>query len=278
MRRSTTFAVTDRRRSRTRLAALLITELICALLLVGRSDVDPGPTLATPATPASLTTPTAASTVEALGDGRTARLIGLGGPHTGVLLDRVAAEMDGAAAAVTAFWGAQWPREVTVVAAATDEQFAAVGGGDSHTAATTTGERIMFAPGAARMSDAALRIVLRHELFHYAARAQTAADAPRWLTEGVADFVARPAAAPPPGVTMALPTDAELSGPDRSLAYDRAWWFASFVADRYGTAALRDLYARACGPGHPDVATAVHEVLGTDLASLTAQWRRWAAA
>ncbi|EUA23932.1 peptidase MA superfamily protein [Mycobacterium xenopi 4042] len=38
--------------------------------------------------------------------------------------------------------------------------------------------------GAAAMSDAALRIVLRHELFHYAARADTALDAPRWLTEG----------------------------------------------------------------------------------------------
>ena len=42
------------------------------------------------------------------------------------------------------------------------------------------------------MSDASLRIVLRHELFHYAARADTAADAPRWLTEGVADFIGRP--------------------------------------------------------------------------------------
>ena len=55
----------------------------------------------------------------------------------------------------------------------------------------------MFAPGAAAMSDASLRIVLRHELFHYASRAETAADAPRWLTEGVADFVARPLPAAP---------------------------------------------------------------------------------
>ena len=273
MRRSTTSVATDRRRSRTRLAALLITELICALLLLGRSDIPAGPTLATPA---SLTTPTAAATVEALSDGRTVRLIGLGGQRSDGLLARIGAEMDGAAAAVTAFWGAAWPREVTIVVAATDEQFAAMGGGDLHTAATTTAERITFAPGAAQMSNTSLRIVLRHELFHYAARAATAADAPRWLTEGVADFVARPAAAPPRGAVMALPTDAELSGPGGALAYDRAWWFSAFVADRYGAAALRDLYGRACGPGHPDVAAAVRDTLGVDLESVLVQWRQWA--
>lgn len=276
MRRSTTSAGTDRRRSRARLAALLITELICALLLVGRSDVPSGPMLATPAAPVSLTTPTAAAAVEKLSDGRTARLIGLGGQRTERLLSRIAAEVDDAALAVTAFWGPDWPREVVIVAAATEEQFAAVGGGDSHTAATTTVERIMFAPGAADMSEAALRIVLRHELFHYAARAQTAADAPRWLTEGVADFVARPPVPPPGEGVAALPTDAELAGPDRSLAYDRAWWFSRFVADAYGAPALRRLYVRACGPGHPDVATAVRDALGADLESVLAQWRQWA--
>ena len=49
------------------------------------------------------------------------------------------------------------------------------------------------------------------------------------------------------------PTDADLTrGPDRSLAYDRAWWFSRFVAEQYGTATLRALYVRACGHGHPD--------------------------
>jgi hypothetical protein len=134
----------------------------------------------------------------------------------------------------------------------------------------------MFAPGAAQVSDAALRIVLRHELFHYAARMQTAVDAPRWLTEGVADYVARPAARPPAGARMRVPTDAELSGPDRALAYDRAWWFSRFVADRYGAAALRDLYLRACAQGHPDFATAARETLGVDFGTLSSQWRQWA--
>lgn len=234
------------------------------------------PATPTVAAPAALTTPAPASRVQTLADGRTVRLIGLGGPRAENLLSRIAVEMDGAVEAVTAFWGPQWPRDVAIAAAGTDAQFAAVGGGDSRTAATTTAERIMLAPGAADLSASALRIVLRHELFHFAARAGTAADAPRWLTEGVADFVARPATAPPDPSTLRLPSDAELSGPDRSLAYDRAWWFSRFVADRYGPPKLLELYQRACGPGHADVATAMRETLGADMAAVLIQWRQWA--
>ncbi|WP_267309141.1 eCIS core domain-containing protein [Mycobacterium barrassiae] len=269
----------SRAKSRTTLAALLIAELITALFLVGGTGSAPsGPPIATPA---SLTIPTSASTSQTLRDGRTVRLIGLGG-HTAPLLHRISRQLDDAADAVTAFWGADWPREIVIVAAGTDAQFAAVGGGDAHTAATTTGERIMFAPGASQMDDAALRIVLRHELFHYGARAETASDAPQWLTEAVADFVARPPTPLPENaaalIKRGLPTDAELSGPERSLAYDRAWWFSRFVADTYGKPALRALYLRACGHGHPDLGLAVRDTLGTDVDNLLAAWRQWAEA
>src|SRR6201991_3916163 len=217
MRRSITSAATDRRR----VGALLVAELICALVLVGRSH--PAPVSPVVAAPASVATSTAASTTETLDDGRTVHLVGLGGSHTAPLLIRIGAQMNDAAHAVTAFWGPRWPHDVLIVAAATDAEFGRLAGGGSDTAATTTAERIMFAPGAAAMSDASLRIVLRHELFHYAARAATAADAPRWLTEGVADFVARPAV--PVHKLPTPPTDAELDGPNRSQAYDRAWMF-----------------------------------------------------
>jgi hypothetical protein len=281
MRRSTTSAATDRRR----LAALLVTELICALLLVGRPQATPPPAPVV-AAPAALTTPTTASTTETLKDGRTVHLVGLGGAHTAPLLARIAAEMNDAAQAVTAFWGPDWPREVVIVAAGSDVEFGSLAGGGPDTAATTTAERIMFAPGAAAMSDGSLRIVLRHELFHFASRAATAADAPRWLTEGVADFVGRPATPRPPDAAAlalgphasgGLPTDADLDGPDRSRAYDRAWWFSRFVADAYGTDTLRALYLRACGPGHPDAVTAVRETLGADLPTVLARWRHWMA-
>jgi hypothetical protein len=273
MRRSTTSAATDRRR----VGVLLVAELICALLLVGRSH--PAPARPVVAAPASVTTPTAASTTENLDDGRTVHLVGLGGAHTAPLLTRIAAQMNDAAKAVTAFWGPDWPRDVLIVAAASDAEFGRLAGGGPDIAATTTAERIMFAPGAAAMSDASLRIVLRHELFHFASRADTAADAPRWLTEGVADFVGRPPTPRPPDAAelATIPTDADLdaAGPAGSVAYDRAWWFSRFVADAYGTATLRTLYLRACGSGHPDAATAVRDALGADLQEVLAGWRHW---
>ncbi len=253
------------------------------------------------ARPAQLITP-AHSQVSAavkslvIGD-RTVRLLGLGGPASDRLLSRVASNIGAAVNAVEAFWGVDWSRDISVVAAGTDEEFrAAAGGGPASQwadiAAVTVvdrvdpahrvavGQRIVFAPGAANMNEAALRIVLAHELFHYAARADTAADAPRWLTEGVADFVARPQTPVPADalpVPLMLPSDTDLDAPgsQRALAYDRAWWFARFVADTYGTTKLHDLYLASCGVRHADVPTAVHDVLGTDPAGLLARWHQW---
>jgi Domain of unknown function (DUF4157) len=237
------------------------------------------------AAPASLTTPTAAATTETLTDGRTVHLVGLGGARTAPLLARIGSQMNDAARAVTAFWGPDWPHDIVIVAAGTDAEFGTLAGGGPDVAATTTAERIMFAPGAVAMSDASLRIVLRHELFHFASRADTAADAPRWLTEGVADFVGRPPTPRPrdaglvlgPRASWGLPTDADLSAPGAagSSAYDRAWWFSRFVAATYGTDTLRALYLRACAPGHPDAATAVRDTLGADLPRVLARWRQW---
>nr|WP_234793432.1 peptidase [Mycolicibacterium porcinum] len=214
-----------------------------------------------------------------LPDGRTASLLALGGAQSQALLGRLGPELGEAAATVTAFWGPDWPRHIEIAVAGSDQQFRVLAGGAADIASTTTAQRVMFAPGAAGMSPGALRIVLRHELFHYAARSATAADAPRWLTEGVADYVGRP---PTPvqaqaGVAARLPTDADLDTPGatRSLAYDRAWWFSRYVADAYGVPKLRELYVRACGPGHPDVATAVRQTLGADLDTVVAGWRRW---
>lgn len=236
-----------------------------------------------------------------VGEHRGVDLINLGGPSTEALLTRVAANIGDAVAAVEAFWGTDWSPRVTVTATGSAAQFAALAGGAigggstvpwSDVAAVAVadrvdterriviGQQVVLAPGAAAMSTPALRIVLTHELFHYAARVDTAADAPRWLTEGVADFVARPA--PPSarvGVSPQLPTDADLAapGPGRDLAYDRAWLFARFVAAHYGPDRLRELYLAACGPGHPDAPTAIRRVLGAGLPDVLAGWQRWLA-
>jgi hypothetical protein len=267
------------------MAAVLLVELALATVLLWRSATPPPPSSRAAAPSSSVAVPAAPQpapvTSMTLPDGRTARLLALGGQQSQALLNRLGAELGEATAVVTAFWGPDWPQEIEIAVAGSEQQFRVLAGGAPDIAATTTAQRIMFAPGAAGMSPAALRIVLRHELFHYAARSRTAADAPRWLTEGVADYVGRPPE-PLPGPARAallaqLPTDADLDTPGaaRSLAYDRAWWFSRYVADAYGAQTLRELYQRACGPGHPDVATAVRQTLGADLDTVVAGWRRW---
>lgn len=279
MRRFTTSVVTER----PLVGLLLLAELAAAVVLIASPLGDArhpeqGPPTATHA---SLDVPTTPTDPLTLGDGRTVSLMALGGAQAADLESRVWGELDGAADAVTAFWGDDWQRNVVVVLTRTDEEFRALAAGEPDIAAATTAQRIVFAPGASSMSDASLRIVLRHELFHYAARGRTAADAPRWLTEGVADFVGRPPT-PMPGSERAaelaqLPTDADLETPGavRSLAYDRAWWFSRFVASRYGAETLRRLYVTACGTGHPDQATAIEDTLGADTPQVLAAWRAW---
>jgi hypothetical protein len=242
----------------------------------------------------------AAPTPLVVGDDRTVTMISLGGAPTDALLTRVGADIGAAVAAVEAFWGTDWSHEILVVAAGSDAEFAAQAGSPPGSGAAgadiaavavadqvdpsrglAVGQRIVLAPGAAAMSDPALRIVLGHELFHYASRAATALDAPRWLTEGVADYVGRSATPIPHELARptALPSDAEFAadGAALSQAYDRAWLFARFVADQYGAPMLRQLYQRAAGPGHADVPTALRETLGASPDDVLTRWQHWLA-
>ena len=268
---------------------------LAAELIAGSALIEqPGPGVAgVQAVPAS---PPSSPPSSLVVDGRTVRLIALGGQSNAGLLNRIAGEIGGAVDAVAAFWGEDWQRDIPIVTTATASQFAGqAGAGEQWNGIAAAAvadrvdfarrivldQRIVFAPAAAAMSDASLRLVLRHELFHYASRIDTAPGAPRWMTEGVADFVARTdTPAPGPQAPAAtLPTDAEFDGPDavRSRAYDRAWWFARFVADTYGPQKLRQLYVRACGPGHPDAATAVSDTLGAGMPEVLERWSQWLA-
>jgi hypothetical protein len=264
--------------------------LLAELALAGWLVIRPQPAIPMPARlePGATLAPAPTASPLRLPDGRTVYLVGTAG-----VLTRIGAEIGDAVNAVVGFWGDDWNRQIVIVATDTDAQFAVetrAGEGQFTDVAAATvadavdpvkrvvaGERIVFAPGADMMSRASLRIVVRHELFHYAARADTAADAPRWLTEGVADYVGRPQ--PPTtgdaDVAARLPSDADFTSPQLSAAYDRAWLFARFVADSYGPPTLRRLYLLACGPGHPDAATAVSVVLGANLSDVLARWRQW---
>ncbi len=277
------------------LAWVFVVELIAAAAVPADQAVDRSARRAQLVTPVHAQASPVARQLT-VGD-RRVRLLGSDVPASDHLMSRIAANIGRAIDEVKAFWGADWSRDVSVVVAGSDEEFhAAAGGGPASQwadiAAVTVadrvdpvhrvavGQRIVFAPGAVGMSETSLRIVLAHELFHYAARADTALDAPRWLTEGVADFVARPHTAVPVDalpVPLTLPSDADLDtpGPQRSLGYDRAWWFARFVADTYGTEKLRELYVATCGVRHADVPTAVHDVLADDPAIVLVRWLQW---
>jgi hypothetical protein len=263
--------------------------LLAELVLGGYLTIRPRDNASSPQPP-----PPSVSAQRAQVGDRLLRTTNLGGSREQALLARVAADIGQAIDAVEAFWGTDWPHEIDVVATGSQQQFEAKAGGGSAAQwadiaaiavadrvdpgqRVALGQRIVFAPGATAMSARALRIVLTHELFHYAARADTALDAPRWLTEGVADYVARPRTplpeiAPP----TALPTDADLAapGPQRSQSYDRAWLFALFIADTRGPATLRAFYQAACGDRHTDLPTAVHDVLGGP-SDVVADWRQW---
>ncbi|MUL65328.1 hypothetical protein BOO86_12695 [Mycobacterium sp. CBMA 234] len=256
---------------------MLAADAVAAVVVLRRGRTAETPVTAPSAAPQPHPQPAAPTTIP-LADGRTVELLALDAGST--LPARITGELAGAVAAITAFWGDDWRRQITIVTTGTDEEFRALAGGKEEFAAATTVDRIVFAPGATAMGPGALRIVLRHELFHYASRSVTAADAPWCLTEGVADYVSRPRTPLPAPADMAvLPTDTdfEVTGPALSLAYDRAWWFARFVGAQFGDPVLRKLYLTACGAGHPDLDIALADTLGLDRDALTAAWQRWLA-
>ena len=260
------------------LAAVLVATGLAALTQLGAAPPDPAPRAAPPAPAGAAAPEPVPPTIE----GR--RIVFGGAP--GPIRQRVTAQIGAAITAVDGFWGTDWPTEIVIETVDSDREFtartglsepmaaAAVAGWVDPARGIAAGQAIVIAPGAAGIGDDALQTVLTHELFHYATRAHTALDAPRWLQEGVADYVARPAPRHP-AVPDRLPDDADFTGTGAALSagYDRAWLLARFIAERYGPDRLRALYAAGAGPGHPDPDTALRRTLGVDPAELFAQWR-----
>lgn len=225
----------------------------------------------------------------------------LGHPGSAVV-PRLTAEVDGALRSLSEFWG-DWRSGVLLVAAASDAEFAAlVGGGrtegiaaaavaDGVDSGVAVGQRVIFAPGSAAIPLDQFRVVLRHELFHAAARTLTADNAPLWLVEGVADYNGRRGsgtgfrnAAPTLASALAagripdhLPTDADLDTPDahRTQAYEEAWSVAQYVAETFGEPKLIQLYRYGAGVAPDPQAAAIQRALGVDEKTLVRQWQRW---
>ncbi|WP_051385417.1 peptidase MA family metallohydrolase [Actinokineospora inagensis] len=226
------------------------------------------------------------------------------------MIDRLAHELDPSVAAVSAVWGDAWPKRVALILPDSPVEMRALVGPDfpvesvvavaiadrvdtaKHTA---TGQRVVLSPtGARALSAASLRVVLRHEITHVAARSVTVDGSPMWLLEGFADYVGYREA----GVTLAqgapdlarrvrdtgpptaLPDDGDFRARDRSLdlAYQQSWSIARFVADRYGEPRLVQLYRALAGAGPisaSDTDDLLRKVIGLDRAGLLKQWQSY---
>jgi hypothetical protein len=224
------------------------------------------------------------------------------------LLTSLAAELDGAIAAVTEMWGTEWSHRVAVLLPATVDEMrelvgpafavkgiAAAAVADQVDVAnrTAVGQRVVLNPDqAGKLSRSAMRIVLRHEITHVAARASTVDGAPMWLLEGFADYVGyrgsglTPREAAPDlvralragGLPGGLPTDDDFHGGNDNLdlTYQLAWSAALHVVDLAGEEGLVRLYRLIAGGPTVDPSTvdgALRQVLGLDMAGFVASWR-----
>ncbi|WP_436495695.1 peptidase MA family metallohydrolase [Actinokineospora sp. HUAS TT18] len=240
----------------------------------------------------------------------TARGLVLAHPGSQPMVDRLVRELDPAVEAVSQVWGGEWTGRVALLLPDGAAEMKALVGPDfpveSVVAVATadrvdtakraaTGQRVILSPmGSRALSIASLRVVLRHEITHVAARSVTVDGSPMWLLEGFSDYVgyldsgiSLAQGAPDlarqvidSGPPTALPEDRAFRGKDKELdlAYQQAWSIARFVADRYGQARLVTLYRELGGAGPMsagDTDDLLRRVLDLDRAGLLREWRTY---
>ncbi|HEY0497988.1 MAG TPA: hypothetical protein VGD48_19765 [Kutzneria sp.] len=227
-------------------------------------------------------------------------------PDNAELAKRISAELDSDVKAVSAVWDQPWSREVAVLVPSSDDEMKAFVGPEFAVDAiaavavadrvdnghhTAVGQRVVLNPGnAEQMPASSLKVVLRHEMTHIAARGYTVDGTPMWMLEGFANYVGYRDSGIPVDAAAAdvadlvrdgrppadLPANADFAaGGDKiNLAYDEAWTLNSFIADTFGQHALVALYLRIAG-GSPtaDLGSQLHDVLGLDRAGLVAGWQ-----
>jgi hypothetical protein len=223
---------------------------------------------------------------------------------------RLADELDSAVQAVSDVWGTGWPMRVAMVLPATATEMRALVGPDFPINAvvavsvadhvdrehhTVQGQRVVFSPTGSRgLSPVALRVVVRHEFTHIAARADTVDGTPLWVLEGFADYVGYRTSGVDIGqgapdlaqqvnddkAPTTLPSDAAFrsSGHELDLAYQQAWTVMKFLGDKFGPARLVAVYRALAGAGAQPAEKLdgqLRGLIGMDRAGLVTAWREY---
>jgi hypothetical protein len=231
-------------------------------------------------------------------------------PDRRELAERIANELDAAVTGVSDVWGRAWPQQVVVLLPDTADEMRALVGPNFPVDAvvavsvadqvdteknTAAGQRVVMSPTtAAGLSVAALRIVLRHEITHIAARGSTVDGSPMWLLEGFADYVGYresgiPLAQSAPdlaaqmtvrGPPDRLPADESFrsQGNTLDLAYQQSLSVARFVADRYGEPKLIQMYRTLAKAGRttpPELDKLLRSVISLNQEEFVAAWREY---
>ncbi|MBT0771025.1 hypothetical protein KIH74_18950 [Kineosporia sp. J2-2] len=213
------------------------------------------------------------------------------------LVDQLADLCVSAAATVDEAWGTQWAqgtarRTHLAVAAGTADLAGLLGHDDTtglaDTAAVTAGPRrapadavYVNGPAFESLTELGREVVLTHELVHVATRATGDFDAPTWLEEGYADYVAYRGTGLDPDQVAGealnaslpgeLPTTDDFDGSGADVAYGRSWIAVTVLARRLGSdTELMSFYRRAAASG---VEQALAQAGFGDLATFVKAWR-----
>ena len=228
---------------------------------------------------------------------------------------------DHAVSTVSRLWGRDWSRSAVLVAPARSDELLGlegepVGGavrtGQEQVSAVTTGpvddlgrsraDQVMIAPSTwDQLVPEGRQVVITHELTHVATGWSTVAPVPRWLSEGLAEYLAyaevrlprdvvaaalldRAKAGTFPGPDPGFPTDAEFDPATHDIAVsdNAAWLLCSVIADAHGREGLMAFYRRVAGWSTPSTgrageaarhtSQAVRDVLGVSEDQLLHQW------
>ena len=244
----------------------------------------------------------------AFAEGR--RSLVLGHPGSEGELRRLADEVDAAVPRVSAVWGRDWSRRVTVVLPGTQREFARLTMRDeddvADVAATATSERevqaddvkvakVFLNPLVLRRLDAtARRVALTRQITHVAAWSSFGRATPTWFADGLAEYVAYRGSGFTPSqlartlgprvragqVPDELPTEEDFYGGEARAyaAYEGSRLAVELLVERYGTVRTVRLY-RAIGAAEQHstlvLDAELDDVLGTSTNKLTKAWRAY---